>query len=214
MDKGLVVFGLGEFAELAHYYFGRHAKRRVDAFTVDAEYARVDHFGGLPVLAFDEMQRRFPPATHELFIAIGYSQRCRPRKRAFLQAQALGYSLPSFVHESAVVARNAVVGANCLLREQTLVSPFAAVGDNIYTGGGVSISHHVRVDSHVYLAGGCVVNGSAVIGERCFIGSNATVRDRVRVGEGCIVGGGALIMSDCPADGVYVAAPTLRSERR
>jgi sugar O-acyltransferase (sialic acid O-acetyltransferase NeuD family) len=213
MSKPLLIFGLGELPDQANYYFAQHAGRRVEAFTVDPAYATVGQFAGLPVLAFDEAQRRFPPATHDLFVAVGYSQRNRGRQRVVELAQALGYTLPSFIHESAVLARNVTLGANCMVRELAAVSPFARVGNGVIIGMQVGVSHHVRIGSHVWLSAGSIVCGSAAIGERCFIGANATVRDKVSVGPGCIIGAGALVMSDCPADGVYVATPAQRRMR-
>lgn len=212
MSKPLVIFGVGDLPEQTHYYFSRHAGRRVEAYTVDAEFLRCDSFAGLPVLAFHEAQRRFPPATHELFVAIGYSRVNSVRRRVFLDAQALGYTLPSFVHESAVVARNVAIGANCLVRELAAVAPFATIGDNVFLGPHAVVSHHARIASHVFMANGAVVCGRAVIGEACFIGANSVVRDKVIVGSGCIVGAGAVILGDCDAGGVYAAAPTLRRE--
>ena len=213
MSKPLLIFGLGELPDQAHYYFSQHAGRRVEAFTVDPAYATVDQFAGLPVLAFDEAQRRFPPATHDLFVAVGYSQRNQGRQRVVELARALGYVLPSFVHESAVVARNVTLGMNCMVRELAAVSPFARLGDGVIIGMQVGVSHHVSIGSHAWLSAGCVVCGNAAIGERCFIGANATVSSKVSVGPGCIIGAGALVMSDCAADGVYPATPTPRRVR-
>lgn len=211
--KPLFVFGLGELAEQAQYYFAQHGGREVVAFTADTGYATVNRLAGLPVMPFDEARRRFSPATHDLFVAVGYSQRNSGRKRVVERAQSLGYTLPSFVHASAVVARNVPVGANCMLRELAVVSPFARVGDGVVIGPHVVVSHHVHIDSHAWLAACSVVCGGARIGERCFIGANAVLRDKVRVGEGCIIGAGAVIMADCAADGVYAAAATTRRER-
>jgi sugar O-acyltransferase (sialic acid O-acetyltransferase NeuD family) len=199
--------------EQVHYYFTQHAGRQVEAFTVDAAFLSISCFAGLPVLPFEEAQRRFPPSTHELFVAVGYSDFNRLRKRIFLQAQALGYTLPSFVHESAVVARNVTIGANCQVRELAVVQPFARIGDNVSIGPRAAVAHHARIESHVWLGNNSSVNGNAVIEERCFLGTNANVRDKVTVGAGCIVGAGALIMSDCPAGGVYAATPTPRRIR-
>ena len=213
MSKPLLIFGLGELPDQAHYYFSQHAGRRVEAFTVDPAYATVDQFAGLPVLAFDEAQRRFPPATHDLFVAVGYSQRNQGRQRVIKSAQGLGYTLPSFVHESAVIGRNVTLGANCMVREQAAVSPFSGLGDGVIIGMQVGVSHHVRIGDHAWLSAGSIVCGGAVIGERCFIGANATVADKVSVGPGCLIGAGAFILSDCAADGVHAATPTPRRVR-
>jgi UDP-3-O-[3-hydroxymyristoyl] glucosamine N-acyltransferase len=112
-------------------YFSQHGGREVVAFTADAACATVDHFAGRPVLHFDEAQHRFPPATHELFVAVGYAQRNGVRRGVVEQARALGHTLPSFVHYSAVVARSAPIGANCMLSELAAVSLFASVGDGV-----------------------------------------------------------------------------------
>lgn len=122
--------------------------------------------------------------------------------------QALGNALLSFERESAVVARNVAIGANGLLHEQMTAAPFARLGDGFIVGPQAAIAHHARIQSHVWRAARSLICGSATIGDRCFISANATVRDQVTVGAGCIVG--ALIMSDCPPDGVYAAAPTRR----
>jgi sugar O-acyltransferase (sialic acid O-acetyltransferase NeuD family) len=208
--KPLLIFGLGELPDQAHYYFEQHAGRKVEAFTVDPEYLGAVRADGLPVLPFDEAQRRFPPATHDLFVAIGYSQFNRVRQQVVARALALGYALPSFVHESAVVASNVPIGVNCMLREQVTAAPFARLGDGVIVGPQAMIAHHARIENHVWLAACSVICGSANIGERCFVGANATVRDKISVGAGCIVGAGAIIMSDCPPDGVYAATPTPR----
>ena len=211
--KPLLIFGLGELAEQAHYEVSQHGGRKVEAFAADAEYATVSQLAGLPVLAFDAAQRRFPPATHDLFVAVGYSQFNQGRKRVVEQAQRLGYSLPSFVHESAAVARNVSLGVNCMVREQSALSPFTSLGDGVIIGMQVGVSHHVHIDSYAWMSAGSVVCGSATIGERCFIGANATVADKVSVGPGCLIGAGAFILSDCAADGVHAATPTPRRVR-
>ena len=211
--KPLLIFGLGELPDQAQYYFSQHAGRQVAAFTVDAEYASVGQFAGLPVLAFDEALRRCPPDTHDLFVAVGYSQRNRGRQRVVERARALGYALPSFVHETAVVARNVTLGMNCMVREQSALSPFTSLGDGVIIGMQVGVSHHVSIGNHAWLSAGSIVCGSAAIGERCFVGANATVADKVVVGSGCIIGAGALVMNDCAADGVYAATPTPRRVR-
>jgi sugar O-acyltransferase (sialic acid O-acetyltransferase NeuD family) len=212
MSKPLLIFGAGSLAEQAHYYFTEHAGRRVDAFVVDAGYLSAGRFCDLPVLAADELASRFPPATHDLFVAIGYTNANQARKRTFLAMQARGYSLPSFIHEKAVVARHVQVGANTLVRELAAVSPFAVLGDNLVLGVHVSVSHHVQVGSHSYLSVGSTICGAAVLGECCFVGANSTVRDRVTVGAGCTIGAGAVIMDDCVAGGVYPAPASRRRQ--
>ncbi len=59
MTKPLVIFGSGDIAQLAHYYFTRDSEYEVVAFTVDRDYASVSEFCGLPLVTFDEVAQRF-----------------------------------------------------------------------------------------------------------------------------------------------------------
>jgi sugar O-acyltransferase (sialic acid O-acetyltransferase NeuD family) len=208
MDKKpIVIVGTALLAEQVHFYFAERSGRRVEAFAVDAEYLREASFCGKPVLEFEEALSRYPPATHELFVAIGFLA-TEARKRKYDLARALGYTLPSYVHPSAWVAENVHVGANTLIQEQAVVAPFVRLGEDVFLCPQVGINHHTRVGAHCFFAPAAVVAGDAEIGELCFIGTNATIRDRVHIGVGCVIGAGAVIMSDCAARGVYPAART------
>lgn len=210
MAKRLIVVGTGMQAEQVDFYFGAPGGREIDAFVLDPEYIREPAFLGRPVLDFAEAQRRFPPSTHELFVAIGMLA-MQARKRWFVSARDAGYTMPSYVHRTAAVAENVSVGANVLIKELVVVAPFAHLGENLILSAQACVGHHSQIGSHCFLAPAAVVAGGAVIGEGCFIGANATIRDRIRVGEGCIVGAGALVMTDCAPGGVYRGADTPRT---
>ena len=208
--KPLLIFGTGLQAEQADFWFSRIGGRRVDAFAVDPAHLRGDRFAGRPVLAFDEAVRRFPPATHDLFVAIGHTA-TEARRRKFLAGRELGYAMPSFVHPSAAIEQGVVVGANTMVHPQVTVAPFVSLGEDLILEAHSTISHHVRLGSHGFVAPGAVICGDVQIGECCFIGAHATIRDRVTVGAGCIIGMGAVITADCAPRGVYRALPTART---
>ena len=68
------IFGAGEIAEVAHFYFTHDAQRPVAAFTVDPAFVKEASFCGLPVLAFPEAQAAFAPGKHEFFVALRLRQ--------------------------------------------------------------------------------------------------------------------------------------------
>ncbi len=206
--RPLVIVGAGMQAEEASYYFGTLGGRRIDAHVVDTEYLRELSFASRPVLAFDDARRRFGPATHDVFVAIGMLS-MEARKRWCATAAQAGYGLASFVHPTAAVAANVSVGRNTLVKELAAVAPFVRLGDDLIIYPHVTISHHTQVGSHCFFGPGALISGGVTIGECCFFGTGAIVRDRVKVGDGCIIGAGALIMRDCPAGGVHrgAAAP-------
>ena len=57
MRKPLVIFGSGDIAQLAHYYFNTDSNYEVVAFTVDANYIKESEFCGLPVVVFEDVAK-------------------------------------------------------------------------------------------------------------------------------------------------------------
>ena len=69
--RPLIIFGAGEIAEVAAFYFGHDGGRRVAAFMVDDAFVREASFAGCPVVPFSEVGRRFGASEHDAFVAIG-----------------------------------------------------------------------------------------------------------------------------------------------
>ncbi|NPC55774.1 acetyltransferase [Caenimonas soli] len=210
MNKPLVIFGTGEIAQLAHYYFTQDS-RQVAGFAVDRAFQKSDEFCGLPVVAFEEIEQRFPAATHDLFVALAYAGLNELRKQKYLAGLALGYRLASYVSPRATVLNGGQIGDNCFILEDNTIQPFARIGNNVTLWSGNHIGHHSTIRDHCFISSHVVVSGGVDIGEACFIGVNATLRDHIQVGERCIVGAGALLLSDAPPEGVYIGSATERS---
>ncbi|WP_395757185.1 acetyltransferase [Achromobacter sp. EB05] len=209
--KPIVIFGTGDIAELAHFYFSEDAQRQVVAFTVDREYLGDGRFCGRPVIAFDEITRAYPPDSYEMFIALSYSGLNQLRKAKFLAAQGLGYTLASYVSSRCTYLSKQPPGQNCFILEDNTIQPFVVIGDNVTLWSGNHIGHHSSVGSHCFLASHVVVSGGVNIGERCFIGVNATLRDHITIGENCVIGAAVTLLADAAPEGVYAAATVERS---
>lgn len=210
MNDQLLVFGTGDHAELLHHYFARDPRYRRIAFTVDGDRLTETSFCGAPVLPFEEAPTACPPSGWDLFVAIGYSGVNEGRRLKYEAARALGYTLTSYVHATALLADGVAVGDNSFVAERALVKPLARLGRNLHLGADGYVSHGARIGDHCFLGARVLISGLVDVGERCFIGAGAAVRDKVRIGPRCVIGIGAVILSDCAADGVYRAAPALR----
>ena len=210
MSKPLVIFGTGDIAELAHFYFTR-AGRNVAAFTVDGAYLKEPSFHGLPVLPFEEVATARPPAESDLFVAVSYAKLNGVRKEKYLAARAMGYHLPSYVSDKATVLNEGRIGDNCFILEDNTIQPFATIGNNVTLWSGNHIGHHSTIQDHCFLASHVVISGGVEVGEQSFVGVNVTVRDHVRIGPRCVLGAGALLLQDAEAEGVYMGTSTERS---
>lgn len=211
MKRRLVVFGSGDIAELAHFYFSTDSEYQVEAFTVDAEYLTTDSFCDLPVVPFEDVTRRYPPTDFDFFVALSYSKLNAVRKEKYLAAKALGYRLASYVSSHATVLNQGRIGDNCFIFEDNTVQPFVTIGCNVTLWSGNHIGHHSNIGDHSFVSSHVVVSGGVTVGEQCFLGVNSTLRDHITVGDRCVVGAGVLLLKSAEADGLYIGTPTERA---
>jgi len=211
MKKPLIIFGCGDIAELAHFYFCTESKYEVIAFTVDSAYLKHSTFCGLSVIAFEEIATHYAPAEYEIFIALSYTKLNAVRKEKYQAAKEMGYRLASFISSRATVLNDGRIGENCFILEDNTIQPFVTIGNNVTLWSGNHIGHHSVIRDHCFIASHVVVSGGVEIGEQCFIGVNATLRDHIKVGEKCVIGAGSLLLTDAEPEGVYVGPATERS---
>ncbi len=211
MKLKLVIFGTGDIAQLAHFYFSEDSSYQVVAFAVDAAYLKEPLFCDLPVVAFEDVARLYPPDAHEFFVALSYSKLNALRKEKYLAAKAMGYKLASFVSSQATMLSRFPVGENCFIFEDNTIQPFVAIGNNVTVWSGNHIGHHSVIKDHCFISSHVVISGGVEIGEQCFVGVNSTLRDHIKIGDRCVIGAGSLLLADAEAEGVYIGSATERS---
>jgi sugar O-acyltransferase (sialic acid O-acetyltransferase NeuD family) len=200
--KPLVIFGAGELAEVAWFYFTRDAGADIEAFTVDGSHMRADRLHGLPIVPFEGVEAAFSPATHDLFVAMSYAGLNAIRAERCRQAKEKGYALRTYVSSKATTWPDLTVGENCLILENNTIQPFVRIGNNATLWSGNHVGHHVRIEDNCFITSHVVISGGVVIRENSFVGVNATIRDHVCIGRRAVIGAGALVTKDVPDEGV------------
>ena len=206
----LVVFGAGDIARLAHFYFTRDSDHEVVAFTVDPEYRQSDTFLDLPLVPSDQVQRLYPPSAFQAFAALSYTKMNRARAEKYAQLKGLGYTLASYVSSRCSYLSQFAPGDNCFILEDNTIQPFVKIGNDVTLWSGNHIGHDASVADHCFISSHVVVSGHVEIGEGCFIGVNATLRNSITIGARTLIGAGALIMKSTRPGTVYFGT---RSER-
>lgn len=201
--RKIVLLGDSAFAEVAYEYFTHDSEYEVTGFSVEREFLRRDRLFGLPVVPFEEVEDHFPPAGHEFYAALVYTQGNALRTRLYEAARARGYRPASYVSSRAFVWPNVVLGEHCFIFEGNVVQPFVRIGRNVVLWSGNHIGHHSSVGDHCFVSSHVVVSGFVEVGHSCFLGVNATVANNTKIGDRCTVGAGALILGDV-ADGETV----------
>lgn len=211
MKQKLVIFGIGDIAELAAYLFGIHTDYEVAGFCVDRQYCDRAEFMGKPVVAFEEVAQHYPSETHRMFVAIGYTKLNAVREEKYHAAKAAGYQLATYISPLATVFDNASIGDNCFIFEDNTVQPFVTIGCNTILWSGNHIGHHTTIGSHCFITSHVVVSGRCVVGNNVFMGVNATLRDHLTIGDRCVIGAGTVLLKDAEAGQVFIANSTVAS---
>ena len=207
----IVIFGTGQIAELANFYFENDSPHSVVGFTVDREFLQDETYCGRPVVPFDEVEEQLPPAAHQMFIAVSYASVNKIRAEKAEAARRMGYTLASYVSSRATVFPGFEPGDNCFILEDNTIQPFARIGNNVTLWSGNHVGHHSTIGDDVFITSHVVISGGVTIGTRSFIGVNATLRNHISVGQEVVVGAGALLLEDAPDRAVYAAAGTEKS---
>jgi sugar O-acyltransferase (sialic acid O-acetyltransferase NeuD family) len=208
----LVVFGVSQWAELAHFYFHHDTDHRVVAFTVDRQYLGETSFKTLPVIPFDEVGTSFSPNEFSMFIPLSFKKMNHIRADKYREAKQRGYKLVSYVSSKATLWPDFKCGDNCFIFEDNTIQPFVQIGNNVVMWSGNHIGHHTTIQDHVMITSHVVISGCCTIGEHCFFGVNSSVRDETVVAHDTLVGMDVSIANDTKEYEIY-RAPAAEPER-
>lgn len=209
----VVVFGLGESAEVATHYLEHDSEHTVVGYTIDGAYLDRDRHRGRPVVAFEEIESRFSPEACHVALALGYWRANAVRAERFAAARARGYRVLSFVSSRAIVPAGFQAPEGTFIHPGCTIEPFVELGVNVTVWSGTTVSHHSVIGDHAFLASQVAVAGGVRIGERAFIGAGAAIRDHVSIGKRAVLGAGAVILQDVGDDEVWVAPRAQRLSR-
>lgn len=208
----VVIFGVKDFASLAHFYLKHDSPDKVVAFTVHRDYlpASAD-FEGLPVVPFEEIQDHFPPEKVSAFAPLSHRKMNRLREGVYNELRSKGYPLISYVSSRVTLFPDTQIGDNCFILEDNTIQPFVTIGDNTVIWSGNHIGHHSIIGSHAFITSHVVISGHCRVGDHCFLGVNATLKDQIALAEGTLVGMGANITKNTEPWSLYKADATKAS---
>lgn len=206
----VIIFGLQDYAELAHYYLEKDSPHDVAAFCVNKAYIpEGGQFRGLPVLAFEDVDQTHPAQDFCFFAPMSPRNMNRDRERVFNEIRAKGYRMISYVSSRATLFDNEI-GENCFILENNTLQPFTRVGNNVVLWSGNHLGHHSHIHDHATFTSHVVMSGHCDIGAYSFLGVNSTLRDGIRIGEGGFIAMAAAVMKNTEPWSVYKGNPAVR----
>ncbi|MBK8089875.1 MAG: acetyltransferase [Chitinophagaceae bacterium] len=205
--KKLVIYGLGETADLAYEYFTYDSIYEVVAFAVDKEYKTENLHLGLPVIDFELIESIYPKTDIELFVGASFTKLNRSRMKMYNAAKAKGYTCASYISSKAFIWHNAEIGENAFVLENNVIQHKVKIGNNVILWSGNHIGHQTIIEDNVTLSSHCVISGFCTIGANSFLGVNCTFNDKIKLGKDNFVGSGALIVKNTEDGKLMIGAP-------
>jgi sugar O-acyltransferase (sialic acid O-acetyltransferase NeuD family) len=209
----VIIFGTKDFAQLAQFYLQHDSPHNVVAFSVHEQYLPPEkELWGIPVVAFEQVEKLYPPSTHAFFAPLAPARMNRLRESVYREIKSKGYELISYVSSKATRFPGTPIGENCFILEDNTIQPFTSIGNNVVLWSGNHIGHHSVIKDHVTFTAQVVLSGHCVVEPYSFFGVNATIRDGIHIAEGTLVAMAAAIVKDTEPWGVYKGNPATKGQ--
>ena len=212
--KKVIIFGVGENAQLLKYYLENDEKYKneykVVAFTLDKDYIKEEIFMGLPLIPFEEIEKYYTPKDFYCFVAVGYRNMNELRARKLFQVKERGFKTMNYISSKACTYNDLEIGENNFIMDSQVIQPFVKIGNNnVFYGGGV-ISHHSIIGNNCFFGAGVVIAGGTTIKDNCFIGVNSIISGKVTIEYKTFVSAGGRISKNTKQKDVYITETSKR----
>ena len=209
----IIIFGSGEIAQLAKYYFDTDSGYEVVGFCVDKDYRLGDSFEGLPLVDFEEIDKIYSHEEYKMFIALSYSEMNEIRERKYHEAKEKGYELVSYISSKCSYLSQFSCGDNCFILEDNTIQPFVKIGSNVTLWSGNHIGHHSELKNHIFISSHVVISGHCIVNSNVFLGVNSTVGHAVNIAKGTLLGASTIITKDTEEGAVYVPQRSVKLDK-
>ena len=208
----VIIFGLNDFAELAHYYLCTDSEHEVVAFSVSEKYIpEIKEFKGLPIVSFEDVENIYPPGDYNFFAPMDAKKMNSLREDIYNKIKFKGYTCISYINSTSIIS-NGKIGENCFILENNILQPFTNIGNNVVMWAGNHIGHHGEVKDNVMFTSHVVMSGHCLIEAYSYLGVNSTIRNGVIIAEGTFVAMGSNIIHDTEP-GAYIWATQEKKDR-
>jgi sugar O-acyltransferase (sialic acid O-acetyltransferase NeuD family) len=206
----IVLWGAGQIADVARVYIDKHGPDKIVGFTVDAEYKKSDTFAGRPLVAWEELEKFFPPDKVKLLGPLSFRKLNDFRTKRYNEAKERGYQHTNFIHPSCHNYAESI-GDNCFILDNCILQPFSRIGNNVMFWTDVHVGHHCVIGDNCFISSCTGFSSNATVGENCIISGRTSVDYGVEIGPRCFIGMGANVHKNLPAESVVRAVNSAKA---
>lgn len=209
--KNVIIFGADQFAEIIYEFLKNDNNMKICAFTVDEKYKNVSEYRGLPLVAFENVEKIYPPEQYDIMICLGYTNMNNVRKEKYRQAREKGYKVVGYRHPSAIVLTEDY-DESSIIMEGVVIGQGCKIGEGNVFWPKAHIAHHTTVGNYNFFTISCAVAGNIEIHDNCVFGNNCTIKNGIDIASYTLVGAGAYISKSTEECAVYVPPRTYKLE--
>ncbi len=134
----------------------------------------------------------------EAFISVGSTGNTDVRRRLYRELKDIGFTIPTIVDPSAVIASDVYVGEGVYVAKRAVINAGSSVGACAIINTAAVVEHDCSIGDFAHISPGAVLCGEVIVGSDAHIGAGSVVRQQLTVGAGSLVGIGSVVVSDVP----------------
>lgn len=205
----IIIFGNTNFSKMIAEYIIESEKYEITCFTVNKNYIEEKEILGIPVIEFEDIEKKYSPKDYKFIVTIGYTKMNTIREKAFKEIKEKGYYIENFIHPTACIKADKIGEGNIFL-EGAFIGPHASIGDGNLFWNGVNVCHDFEIGNFNQISASTTIAGFVKVENNCFLGINCSIRDHVIVANKTLVGAGCFINENTEENSVYVPAKAIK----
>jgi sugar O-acyltransferase (sialic acid O-acetyltransferase NeuD family) len=178
----MILLGGGGFAEELLAWMDDERLSRVEGYLSDtkSKNLKIPHLG--PFAKISELK------NHSFILAVGD---VAARKKAISMIEESQSTVETFIHPTALVSKDVVIGKGVFIGPFCLISTGAVIGDYVFMNGYASVGHHTKIGRMTIFNPYSVVTGNCQVGESCLFGLSSSVLPKTEISDGTRVAAGS-----------------------
>ena len=186
---------------------GGHCRSVLDCVLSTGKYKEigiVDNDTSIPVLGIpiigtdDDLSKLFSAGWTDTFVSIGGIGSTVLRRKLYERAKELGFTIPSIIDPSAIIARGIEVKEGVFVGKKVVVNTGSKIDNCAIINTGAVIEHDCIVGAFTHISPGTILCGQVSIGGDTHIGAGSVVRQGIKIGHNSLIGAGSVVVKDLP----------------
>ncbi|URN94009.1 MAG: acetyltransferase [Candidatus Pristimantibacillus lignocellulolyticus] len=214
MNKKIIIIGNTEYSRLIRYYIEVDTELEVIAYSVEKDYVETEYFDNIPLIALEELTKSYPVNEYDIILGVGYSKMNTIREKLYRKIKKYGYRVINYIHSTAVISSNSVIGEGNIIMENVVVAPYSTIGSGNIIWNSVNVSHNNVVGNFNSLSVGTSLSGFVEVGNNCFLGNNCTVKNHLKIANYSLIGASSYVSESTEEYQVIVPQKSIVLDRK